>query len=118
MIDDMKDKKTLEELLDKYWDDQGMCASCSWHACVWEHDPDWSDWNEAAGRFEFSCQNDDDEYSWDHRGVRLYVSKEDQEKYGLQTVSKPSEEMCECGECLGRWPCSDRCIRCKPPESK
>ena len=64
-------RKTLEAK----WDSEGECASCGWHAALWEHSVD--DWEieEAlnnGGILELSCISDDED-SWSHRGIKIEI---------------------------------------------
>jgi len=88
----MKDQKTLTELLEKYWDEQGACGSCSWHASLWKHDPEWENWDAEKGCFVLYCQNKDyPEESIDHREIRIYISDADKKKYKLASTHKDYE---------------------------
>lgn len=65
-------------LIRRKWADHGMCASCGWHAALYEYEPlltdtveaDSFDINESARRIELMCLSDDDERAT-HRGVRI-----------------------------------------------
>lgn len=72
------------EILEKYWDEYGMCNSCSWHAALYEHEPEWGDWDKEKGCFFFYCKNKDyPDEAIDHRGVEVYISEKDKKIYNL-----------------------------------
>ena len=90
--DTMKDKSlSVEDVLDKYWDDQGMCSSCSWHACLYEHEPEIDDWDKDLGCFVFYCINKDDDESFNHRPIKVFISDEDKKRLGLLADIKKKE---------------------------
>jgi hypothetical protein len=77
-----KTEKALYSLLEKYWDQQGSCNSCSWHASLWEHEPEWEDWDKDMGCFHFFCRNSDyPDEAIDHRGVYIYISEKDKKDF-------------------------------------
>lgn len=65
-------------LLEQRWDAEGSCGSCGWHAALYEHRVDDSMLADAldntGGVLRLSCQSDDDEESFRHRGVRIRVA--------------------------------------------
>lgn len=66
------------QVLEAKWDSEGECASCGWHASLHEHEV--GDWEiEQAlmdgGILELSCLNSDDDEAWQHRGVKIDISK-------------------------------------------
>ena len=85
----LKTNRDLLELLDKYWDEQGQCRSCSWHALVWEHEPELSDWDEKEQAFVFSCANSDidEDERLSHGEIYIYPEGRDLELI-LQTIKK------------------------------
>jgi hypothetical protein len=66
-------KEEAIEIVKKEWENQGSCASCGWHALLYEYDLEFDiDINEKKKRIELPCHTDDDENRIDHRGVRIY----------------------------------------------
>lgn len=64
------------EIVEREWDQQGECASCSWHASLSEYDlPVDIVVNREKGRIELPCLSKDDEYRHTHRGVRIYYKE-------------------------------------------
>ncbi|RJO66948.1 MAG: hypothetical protein C4523_10675 [Myxococcales bacterium] len=62
--------------LERRWDGEGYCGSCSWHAALYEHDVTDDDLAEAirnGGRLELGCQNYEYGDPHDHRGVTIIL---------------------------------------------
>jgi len=65
-------------ILEKKWDAEGDCASCGWHACLYEHEVTDDDIKDALigdGFIRLGCLNKDDDGSL-HRGIKIYISKD------------------------------------------
>lgn len=62
--------------LERRWDAEGQCASCGWHAALYEHDVDDEDLADAIqhnGRLELGCRNHEYGDPYDHRGVVIIL---------------------------------------------
>jgi len=65
-------RKTLEAK----WGQEGECASCRWHALLYEHDVEDYEIAEALdgdGILRLGCRSKDDEDRWNHRGVKICI---------------------------------------------
>ncbi len=60
------------ELVTRKWSSNGECASCGWHAALYEYGglTDTIHINTVRQRVELPCLSDDEERS-SHRGVRI-----------------------------------------------
>lgn len=76
----------LYRLAKKYWDEQGQCGSCGHHDSLESYleyydgklwiDPLYLDCSNGEYYIELSCHSDD-EYSDNHRGVKIYLADSD-----------------------------------------
>jgi hypothetical protein len=65
--------------LESKWDSEGMCASCGWHAALYEHDvtdQEIANALESGGLLRLTCvgwkSHDDCDT---HRGVRIFIGE-------------------------------------------
>lgn len=68
------------ERLEERWISDGACGTCGWHALLYEHYVDEADIRDAldndAGTLRLSCVSKDDDESWSHRGVRIFIGED------------------------------------------
>lgn len=74
---DSKEIERYREKLEKLWDDKGYCRSCGWHACLYEHNVE--DWEiqdaieKNDGILELSCVSKNAFDPSSHRVIKIYL---------------------------------------------
>jgi hypothetical protein len=66
----------IREYLKEAWDDQGDCASCGWHAMLYEHYLEDEDILNSIGRdgvLRIPCVSKNDDDPGSHRGIIIHL---------------------------------------------
>lgn len=65
------------KVLEEKWDAQGDCGSCTWHACLYEHDVDDVMIAHALeyedGLLRLNCVNKTADEPESHRGIKINI---------------------------------------------
>ena len=65
-------KTEAKKIIEERWSDSGMCQSCGWHGCLYEHNLSDMEIIEEKKLIILKCISKDADKPWKHKGVYIY----------------------------------------------